>query len=47
MNDKKGLMIKICSEKKLKKIQGGNKSLIKGSPSSNLAKCVFSFFKKC
>lgn len=47
MNDKKYLKLKECSEKKLKQIQGGNKSVIKGNPASNLAQCVFSFFKKC
>ncbi|EAK9357335.1 EntF family bacteriocin induction factor [Listeria monocytogenes] len=47
MNYKKNLNVKECSEKKLKQVKGGNKSVIKGNPSSNLAQCVFSFFKKC
>ncbi|GEL66776.1 EntF family bacteriocin induction factor [Marinilactibacillus psychrotolerans] len=47
MNDKKDLKIEECSEKKLKQIRGGNKSVTKGAPSSNLAQCVFSFFKNC
>ncbi|HCT9166129.1 TPA: EntF family bacteriocin induction factor [Enterococcus faecalis] len=38
---------KKCSEKQLKQIKGGHSVADHGKPVSDIARCVFSLFKKC
>lgn len=38
---------KRCSEKQLKQIKGGHSVADHGKPVSDIARCVFSLFKKC
>ena len=44
---KMDLKWKKYSEKELIRVIGGKNAKEKGKPASNLAQCVFSFFRKC
>lgn len=46
MDIKKIKNVKKCSDKHLLVVRGGT-NLYNGKPVSNIAQCVFSFFKKC
>ncbi|AYQ24923.1 EntF family bacteriocin induction factor [Enterococcus avium] len=46
MKNKKLMNVKECSDKKLKRICGGNQWTL-GNSKSNVAQCVLSLFKKC